>query len=231
VTRLLVSVRNAAEAQTALAAGVDLIDLKEPHRGALGAVDSEIVADVLRLVDGRVPVSMALGELVDLVNSQSAMIEVPPGLRYVKAGLAGCAARASWVEELAALARSLSAQTSLVAVAYADFAEVEAPTLRSVLDAAVAVGCGAVLVDTAVKNGRTLLDHWSRDVLAGFIAEARGGGLTSVVGGSLSSANIRSVAELRPDYVAVRGAACAGPRTGTVDAARIRDLQIALAAS
>ena len=39
MSRLLVSVRSAAEAEVALGAGADLIDVKEPSRGSLGAAD------------------------------------------------------------------------------------------------------------------------------------------------------------------------------------------------
>jgi uncharacterized protein (UPF0264 family) len=54
--RLLVSVRDAAEAVEALAGGADWIDLKEPQRGPLGAVDAVTARDVVHVVAGRVPV-------------------------------------------------------------------------------------------------------------------------------------------------------------------------------
>jgi uncharacterized protein (UPF0264 family) len=64
MTRLLVSVRDAAEARAVLDAGAHLIDVKEPRRGSLGAADGRQVADVLNTVAGRVPVSAAMGELI-----------------------------------------------------------------------------------------------------------------------------------------------------------------------
>ncbi len=45
--RLLVSVRDPAEAEAALLAGADLIDAKDPDRGALGALAPEIVAEIM----------------------------------------------------------------------------------------------------------------------------------------------------------------------------------------
>ena len=63
MTRLLVSVRSAAEAEAALRGGADVIDVKEPGRGPLGRADDAVIADVVRLVAGRRPVSAALGEL------------------------------------------------------------------------------------------------------------------------------------------------------------------------
>ena len=47
MTKLLVSVRSVAEARIALAGGVDLIDVKEPRRGSLGAADAGIIAEIV----------------------------------------------------------------------------------------------------------------------------------------------------------------------------------------
>src|SRR5262245_30687842 len=85
---LLVSVRDAAEAAIALAGGAALIDVKDPDRGSLGAAPAATVADVLDAVNGRAPVSAALGELADWPGAPG-----PPHidrLAFVKWGLAGC---------------------------------------------------------------------------------------------------------------------------------------------
>ena len=65
MTQLLVSVRDAAEARTAVEGGADLIDIKEPARGPLGAADVDVVEQIIAEVAGRRPVSAALGELRD----------------------------------------------------------------------------------------------------------------------------------------------------------------------
>ena len=53
MTRLLVSVRSAAEAEAALSGGASVIDVKEPTRGALGRADDAVIADVVRSPAGR----------------------------------------------------------------------------------------------------------------------------------------------------------------------------------
>src|SRR6516162_9005987 len=93
--RLLVSVRNATEAEAALAGGAHLIDVKEPARGPLGRADEATIAAVVRRVAGRRPVSAAMGEL-----APNAGPGAPPGLAYVKWGLAGRACNAGWQEQL-----------------------------------------------------------------------------------------------------------------------------------
>ncbi|HWT37209.1 MAG TPA: (5-formylfuran-3-yl)methyl phosphate synthase, partial [Paraburkholderia sp.] len=46
--RMLASVRNLDEARDAAGAGADLIDLKEPGAGALGAVSAPRIAHVVQ---------------------------------------------------------------------------------------------------------------------------------------------------------------------------------------
>ncbi len=46
MTRMLASVANSAEAQVVLQLGADLIDLKDPARGALGAIPMETAREI-----------------------------------------------------------------------------------------------------------------------------------------------------------------------------------------
>src|SRR4051812_31622535 len=95
---LLVSVRSAAEALSSLAGGADVIDVKEPKYGSLGAADHETIAAIVRVVGGRVPVSAAMGELVDIMHSQDGHGTKPlsAGVSLFKIGLASCAGLTDW---------------------------------------------------------------------------------------------------------------------------------------
>jgi len=65
-TKLLISVRDAAEAAVVLEAGVDWIDLKEPHAGSLGRPSLKVAQDVAKILRTHPQRSAALGELGDL---------------------------------------------------------------------------------------------------------------------------------------------------------------------
>src|SRR3954449_8349799 len=85
---LLVSVRDAAEVAAAIDGGAGLIDVKEPDNGALGRAHDAVRESVLDAVNGRVPVSVALGELADggtLIDTSR--------IAFVKYGLADCLRR------------------------------------------------------------------------------------------------------------------------------------------
>lgn len=222
MTGLLVSVRSVDEAREALQGGADLVDLKEPMRGPLGAVEAEVMAQVLRLVAGRLPVSAALGELLDIDVAAPGVL--PAGLAFAKLGMAGCAARARWPEAWARALHLLPRGTRPVAVVYADWPAALAPPPREVLQHARAVGCRGVLIDTFDKSAGSLLDHWTTAALADFLGEIRAAGLFSVLAGSLSCETIPRVLALAPRYIGVRGAACRGPRWSPIDGARVRRL-------
>ena len=63
--RLLISVASGTEARAALDGGADIIDAKDAAHGALGAVSIAALREIVRTVDGRLPVSAALGDASD----------------------------------------------------------------------------------------------------------------------------------------------------------------------
>jgi uncharacterized protein (UPF0264 family) len=67
--RLLVSVVSAGEARLALAGGADIIDVKDPGEGALGAPAPDVLTEVVRVVGSAAPVSVALGDMPDLPHT------------------------------------------------------------------------------------------------------------------------------------------------------------------
>jgi hypothetical protein len=221
MTRLLVSVRSASEALLALEAGADLIDVKEPKRGSLGRADLSTIVEVLRAVGGRLPVSCALGELVDFFHPN---VRLPGEVLYAKFGLAACADRDDWITRLEAARQGLPDGTSLVAVAYADSSAAKSPDPAMVLSAAEQLSCPAILLDTWSKTSGSLLDCMTSSALAWFVNAARQRGLMAVIAGGLGDREIKCVLATRPDYVAVRGAACRAGRESDLDAGRVRAL-------
>ena len=221
MTGLLVSVRNGVEARMALAAGVDLIDVKEPLRGALGAADPSTIATVCSEVDGQVPVSAALGELLDFETASSPAIAA---VDFAKLGLSGCQTVDDWASRWQEALAVLPAEIRPVAVAYADHVESAAPPPDEVLNVGAELGCRALLVDTWQKSGRNLLDCLDTTSLEQLLARARQDGLITVLGGALTLAILPNVLELKPDFVAIRGAACGAARSSALSDVRLQEL-------
>src|SRR5262245_43921805 len=118
MTGLLVSVRSAAEAEIALAGGADVIDIKEPDRGALGAADPAVWQAVLRVVNGRAITSAALGELH--TDNIAQLVSHASGFNFAKIGLSAWRSdphsAAQWHRTRSALPTTVRA----VPVMYAD---------------------------------------------------------------------------------------------------------------
>ena len=227
MTRLLVSVRSAHEAILALAGGADLIDIKEPSRGPLGAADPPTMAEIAAAVRGRAPLSAALGELVERPEIPGADLD----LDYAKVGLAGCAHMAGWAEAWRAFVSRLPGAILPAAVVYADWEKAAAPAPEAVLEAAAKIGCKAVLIDTFDKRGGPLTTIWPFHQLETFVASGKKRQLKVVLAGSLCLTSIPIVLPLVPDYVAVRGAACSGGRRGMIDRGMVAELSAALSGS
>jgi (5-formylfuran-3-yl)methyl phosphate synthase len=229
--KLLVSVRNAHEAKIVLAEGVDLIDVKEPRGGSLGAATLDVIAEVIRLAVGQRPVSVALGELAACGAARSADVAErfrnrPPA--FVKIGLAQCATNSRWRRDLEVAYAHLPDQTGRVAVAYADFENAQSPEPDEVLEVGKAHFCQAALLDTFDKRGPGIAKLWTPLKIARWIAAARETGMQAVVAGQLSITDCKAVAEYDPDYIGVRGAACWPNRCGQIDSRRIAQLRIAV---
>jgi hypothetical protein len=217
--QLLVSVRDAREAIDALDGGAAIIDVKEPARGSLGAADPECWREVAQVIDGRVPISIALGELRDIQPDVGD--DVVPGVDYAKVGLAGCNARAGWFSRWQEVAGRMQG-TAPVAVVYADWKTCGSPPPDQILAAAKELGCPALLCDTHDKQSGGLFDHLDRDTLRSLSEAVRSEGMMFALAGSLNLQQLDSLMHFRPDYVAVRGAACAGNRLGTIQRDKVR---------
>jgi uncharacterized protein (UPF0264 family) len=224
MTQLLVSVRNAAEAEAALRGGAGLIDVKEPGTGPLGKAADATIASVVRAVGGRAHVSAALGEIAvaDLPASAPALA----GLAYVKLGLAGL--RTGWQECVAASLPGITRRypgAIVVVAAYADWKLAGAPSVDDVCRFAPGQGRGVFLIDTFAKaTGHALLDWLSISKLGRLCDRCRSVGVQVALAGSLGCEQIAALLPLRPDWLAVRGAACDSGRNGVVSEEKVRQL-------
>jgi uncharacterized protein (UPF0264 family) len=226
--QLLVSVRDAREATDALDGGAAIIDVKEPARGSLGAADPECWRQVAQVVGGRVPLSIALGELRDIQPDIGD--RVVSEVDYAKVGLAGCCGLADWFIRWREVARRLR-ETAPVAVVYADWKTCGSPPPEQILAAARKLGCPALLCDTHDKQSGGLFDHLDRDTILSLSEAVRCAGMMFALAGSLELRHLDLLMQCRPDYVAVRGAACAGNRLGTIQRDKVRALVDQLSAT
>ncbi|HUK21163.1 MAG TPA: (5-formylfuran-3-yl)methyl phosphate synthase [Gemmatimonadales bacterium] len=205
--QLLVSVRDAREAATAFAGGADVIDAKDPARGALGPVTPATLDAIQAVLAARRPLSAALGDATT-AHRVRASVPARTDLAFVKLGFAGKGgASMRSLEHLAHAARD-AATTPVILVAYADWEQAVSPEPSTILDVARAIHAAGVLLDTAMKR-RRLLEILTAEDLAAWIAAVYGAGLISAIAGGLDEADIAIVRRAGAAIAGVRGAACA----------------------
>ena len=210
MTLFLASVKDAAEAELALQAEADIIDLKDPVHGALGAVPPEIARAAVAAIAGRTPVSMTIGDMPMLPERvHAAVVEREScGADYIKLGLFPGGDPKAVFQRL----HPLAAKLRLVIVVFADCC----PSFDPVA-AAAGMGAAGIMLDTINKGSGALTDHVGPKALAAFVSQARRAGLAVGLAGSLRAEHIRALLQLEPDLLGFRGALSRGRRSDAID--------------
>jgi dihydroneopterin aldolase len=222
MTRMLASVINKLELESAIEAGADIIDLKNPHTGALGALPIASIRDLAVRCANRCPVSATVGDLPADPRrlTQAIRLTAECGVDYVKVGFF---CRQNLDQCLRSIA-TLTPKLNVVAVLFAD----RQPPLER-LQAFADAGFRGVMLDTAAKGGGGLLNQIDLKQLHRFVTEVRALGMLSGLAGSLGSEDIPYLLPLMPDYLGFRGALCEGSeRTATISPQRLREIHDAL---
>jgi uncharacterized protein (UPF0264 family) len=231
--QLLVSVREPLEVAAALLGGADIIDAKDPARGSLGPVEPATLERIAELVPEAVPLSVALGEVASAAEVRAAIgaLGLRPRAAPVYLKLAPAVQDATELQtvlvEAVRAAAAHRAAPSVIVVEYADRTAHSRGSM-GLRAAAMAAGVRGMLLDTAAKDGQTLLDRWSETRLQAWSASVKEAGLLAALAGSLGVAEVALVAALGCDVIGVRGAACAAGRSGLVEARKVRLLRQAI---
>jgi dihydroneopterin aldolase len=201
MTLLLASVTGGREAELAVTHGADIIDLKDPSRGALGALELSVVSDVVKTIAGRRPASAVIGDLPMEPDAIAAAVEAmaKTGVDFVKVGLFAGSERKECIRALAPFAR----RTKVVGVIFADI-EPDNELISLMAES----GFSGAMMDTARKDGRRLLDHADPAAIDRFVRGCRSQGLLAGLAGSLEAADVPRLLLLAPDYLGFRGALC-----------------------
>lgn len=221
--RLLVSPMNIEEARAALQGGADILDVKNPKEGSLGANFPWAIRAVVDLADGRVPVSATIGDLEFKPGTASlaALGAAAAGAEFVKAGLLGAKTPEQAEEMLQGIVRAVKdydPRKKVVAAGYSDYARVGSISPQLLIAAAEKAGADVVMVDTAVKDGRATFEFMSEQDLREFIDLGHASGLEVALAGSIDFVHLELLSRLEPDIIGVRGIVCGGDRRSAVRA-------------
>lgn len=215
MTLLLISPKDVDEALVAIRGGADILDIKNPKEGSLGANFPWVIAEIRRAVPEGIPISAAIGDFPNLPGSAAlaAFGAVKAGANMVKIGLKGprkAKSAAYLVEQVVKAVRGADESAKVVVCAYGDFKR--AGTIKPILIPKIASETGAdvAMLDTAIKDGKPLTDFLQAEELKNFIDKAHSFDIWAALAGSLGLKELRELKRLNPDVVGIRGAACEG---------------------
>ena len=203
---MLASVRSRDEAELALRVGVEVLDLKDPEHGVLGALQYHEILDIRQRVSGRCLVSATIGDLPPDAQRIARQTRewISSGVDFVKIGFFD----GSYLESCLGALRQLTKRSRLIGVLFADrFQDVQ-----GVVTILAHAGFAGVMLDTADKSNGSIRRLWSDKRIAAFVGYARAYHLLSGVAGSLTCDDIAPLCELNPDYLGFRTALCAEQR-------------------
>lgn len=216
---MLASVTSVEEALLALEGGADIVDLKNPAEGALGALPASVIREIVAAVACRKPVSATIGDLPMRPEPIAEAIArtAETGVDIVKIGFFGRTGHAECIRAVMPLAVR---GVRIVAVLFAD----DHPDF-GLLPLMAQSGFHGAMLDTVVKNGRRLGHCLDDAALRRFIGVSRAQGLLTGLAGSLAIADVPGLMEIGPDYLGFRGALCqASDRRASIDADRLEQL-------
>lgn len=231
---LLVSVRSPDEVALVRSRQIDWIDLKDPDQGPLGRPDldalyafrnnlvfdqvlglcSETISGFSELADctsnsRRRRWSVAGGELKDWdIDADQPYLEALGDFGAIKWALSDCDSDPSWQLTANELASRLRRRDQAILVHYADHEAVQAPNWFATLQATRQLNLKYLLIDTAIKDGRTLIDYYSPQALTTMIADASKCGIDVAIAGSIRLESIPSLIDVGAAWIGVRGAVC-----------------------
>jgi uncharacterized protein (UPF0264 family) len=235
-TKLLVSVVSASEVPAAVAGGADIIDVKRPDEGALGASFPRVIRRVRELTPRELPVSAAIGDVPNLPGTVAlaGLGAAVCGVQYVKVGLLGPRDPNDAVrllQEVCRAVRGCDPHIRIIATAYADAQKIDALPPMHLPAVAVEAGVDGCMLDTAVKSKGTLLTNLSAAQLQDFVERCRASRLLCALAGSLGKADIPRACEFGADIIGVRSAVCHGDRSsGRVARQKVQSLKALIAA-
>ncbi|MDF1582496.1 MAG: (5-formylfuran-3-yl)methyl phosphate synthase [Methyloprofundus sp.] len=223
MSKMLASVNSLEEALSAQQARVDIIDLKQPALGALGALDSVDVKAIVVALEQTSSISATVGDLpmqAELIfNAVEKMADT--GVDYIKIGFFP---GSDWTPIINRLQSLTQRGLKLIAVLFAD----QQPDLKS-LSLFSQAGFNGVMLDTMNKSNGSLTQVMPFATIQAFVKSAKQRQLLCGLAGSLREADIATLLPLQADYLGFRGALCVNhQRTAELDSESLLRIKAAL---
>jgi uncharacterized protein (UPF0264 family) len=212
--KLLVSPQNTSEAVECVNGEADIIDVKNPAEGSLGANFPGVIREIRRIVPNHIPISATLGDVPYKPGTiaLAALGAAHAGAAYIKVGLFGTKTITEAIDVMKAVTKTVTdfqLPAEVVAAGYAEGKEIGCINPLLIPEIAHKSSSDFAMIDTYKKsNGKSIFDILSLEDLTHFIKASRKWKIGVALGGSITLKHIPALKKLKPDIVGIRGAVC-----------------------
>lgn len=232
--KLLVSPKDVEEAKAVIRGNVDIVDVKNPKEGSLGANFPWVIKSIKELVEKEkgdgMKISAAIGnfDYKPGTASLAALGAAASGAEYIKVGLFKIKTRQEAIDLLTGVVKAVkdfAPTKKVVSAFYSDYKRINSVSPFEIAAIGKEVDIDVAMVDTGIKDGRTTLEFLSEEELKTFFSDSKALGLETALAGSLKFKDIPAIKEIEPDILGVRGMVCGGNREDRVKAELVMDLK------
>ena len=214
--QLLVSPSSIDEARHSGAA--DIIDVKKPSEGSLGANFPWVIREIKAF--SKKPVSAAIGDFDYKPGGASlaAYGAACAGADYVKIGLAfeGQEQARDVIRAVVKAVKDEFPKKYVVIAAYSDYERMHSISPFDVAPIAAECGADFAMVDTGIKDRQSTFAFMNEETLRSFTEKNKKLGLGTALAGALKFEDMNALKRINPDIIGVRGMVCGGDRNATL---------------
>ena len=198
MSKILASIKNLSEAKILIDTDIDIIDLKDPSKGALGRLDKYDIDTIVSYINNKKLTSSTIGDLPndEILISKNVDEVSNTNVDFIKIGVY----EKGYINTLSKI-RSCK---MLIAVFFADKF---LPTKKNI-ETLKNSGFKGVMIDTSDKKSGNLFNYKSYLEINNFLTVARSMNLLTGIAGSINESHINDIIKLNPNYMGFRGALC-----------------------
>lgn len=223
---MLISPINIEEVLETIKGEPDIIDIKNPIEGSLGANFPWLISQTHLKIQERnskneilgikkkIELSAAIGDFPFLPGSASlaALGAAVSGVNYVKIGMMGPKDKEMGIMMAKSVVRAVKDYNPEIKTVIAGYADQHLlnKSIDPMLIPEITYESGAdvAMIDTAIKNGRSLFDHLPFLKIMEFKEIANSNNIEIALAGSLKFADLDKLSKLDPEIIGVRSMVC-----------------------
>lgn len=232
--KLMVSPKDVEEAKAVIRGNADIVDVKNPKEGSLGANFPWVIRAIKELVEKErgngMEMSAAIGDFDYKPGTASlaALGAASAGADYIKIGLLKIKTRQEAIDLLTGVVKAVKGfdpTKKVVSAFYSDYKRINSISPFEITEIGKEVDIDVAMVDTGIKDGRSTLEFLSEEELKTFVSESKALGLETALAGVLAFEDLPVIKEINPDILGVRGMVCGGDRNAQVRAELVTELR------